>query len=94
MANMTIKSTYALDPETVRILERLARNWRVSKSEALRRAIRSTAGQGIHNEESALAALSQLQKSLRLKPVIARKWERRVRDERRSSSLRKESRNR
>jgi len=43
MAVTTIKSTYALDVETVRELEEMARAWKVSKSEALRRAIRSAA---------------------------------------------------
>ena len=37
MASTTIKGTYALDVETVRALERLAQEWDVSKSEALRR---------------------------------------------------------
>jgi len=44
MAPSMIKSTYTLDAETVRTLEGLARHWRVSKSEALRRAIRTAAG--------------------------------------------------
>ena len=36
MAKMTIRSTFALDPETVAALERLADKWEVSKSAALR----------------------------------------------------------
>ena len=43
MATPTIKSTYSLDVESVRALDDLARRWQVSKSEALRRAIRSEA---------------------------------------------------
>jgi predicted transcriptional regulator len=39
MAPTSIKSTYALDVETIRKLERVAARWRVSKSEVLRRAI-------------------------------------------------------
>ena len=39
MAKMTIRSTFALDRETVENLERLAKKWGVSKSEALRRMI-------------------------------------------------------
>src|SRR5437870_291443 len=45
MAITTIKSTYALDVATVRALEGLARRWNVSKSEALRRAVRVASGQ-------------------------------------------------
>jgi len=44
MARMTIRSTYALDVETVRALERMARRLGISKSEALRRAIQGAAG--------------------------------------------------
>lgn len=39
MATMHIRSTFALDEPTVRGLADLARKWRVSKSEALRRAV-------------------------------------------------------
>jgi hypothetical protein len=44
MATMTVRATYALDPETVGTLERLARRWGVSKSAALRRAIQAAGG--------------------------------------------------
>jgi Ribbon-helix-helix protein, copG family len=44
MATPTIKSTYTLDLDTVRALEDMARRLGVSKSEALRRAIRLAAG--------------------------------------------------
>ena len=43
VAAQTMKTTYALDVETVRTLERVARRWGVSRSEALRRAIRVAA---------------------------------------------------
>ena len=49
MAPSMIKSTYTLDAESVRTLEGLARHWRVSKSEARRRAIR-TAADGPYNQ--------------------------------------------
>ncbi|NJD19647.1 MAG: ribbon-helix-helix protein, CopG family, partial [Gemmatimonadetes bacterium] len=39
MAKMTVRSTFALDPGTVESLDRLARRWRVSKSDALRRIV-------------------------------------------------------
>src|SRR3972149_5141084 len=46
MATPKVKTTYALDAETVQALERMARRWGTSKSEALQRAIRAaeTAG--------------------------------------------------
>ena len=46
MATPTIKSTYSLDVESVRALDDLARRWQVSKSEALRRAIRRAEQRG------------------------------------------------
>src|SRR3989475_649664 len=41
MAMTTIRSTYALDVETMQVLKRIAHKWKLSKSEALRRAIRA-----------------------------------------------------
>ena len=65
MAITTIKSTYSLDVETVRTLESLARRWSVSKSEALRRAIRSAAaGEKSQRARDKLAALDKLQASM------------------------------
>lgn len=39
MATMTIRTTVAFDPATAARLERLAKRWGVSKSEAMRRAL-------------------------------------------------------
>jgi len=89
MARTTVKATYALDVETVRALERMARRLGVSKSEALRRAIRTAARQHQEQGPPALAALDRLQRSLRLTPVTARAWASRVRTERRTSSTRR-----
>jgi len=86
----TLKSTYSLDVETVRTLESLARRWRVSKSEALRRAIRAAAGGQAPEAEQALKALDALQRSMRLKPAAADRWQRESRSERRASSRRAE----
>jgi predicted transcriptional regulator len=80
MASATIRSTYALDAETVERLERLARQWSVSKSEALRRAIRSADRQP--TTEAKLAALDDLQTSLGLTDRRAEDWSRRVQHER------------
>lgn len=93
MAILTIKSTYALDVETVRALERMAERWKVSKSEALRRAIRAAAGEGPQHTE-ALQALDRLQRSVRLTPAKARTWARHTGAERQAWSRRSETRGR
>ena len=87
MATMTIKSTYSLDVESVRALEDLARRWRVSKSEALRRAIRSEASRQPARGD-ALAALDQLQASLRSRNVDLEQWAREVESGRRAAGRR------
>ena len=74
MASQTVKTTYALDVETVRRLEDLARRWNVSKSEALRRAIRASSVQAPTEELSPAQALERLQRTLRLTPRSAIGW--------------------
>ncbi len=91
MARTTIKSTYALDPETVRRLDALARRWGVSKSEVLRRTIRAAA-ESAGTAGDAAAALERLQGLLGLDPAAGREWARRVRAERRAASGRRERR--
>jgi hypothetical protein len=66
MAITSIRTTYALDLETVRALEKMAQRWDVSKSEALRRAIRLAADQDLPGSTGALAALDALQDALGL----------------------------
>ncbi len=83
-----IRGAYSLDAETVRDLEQMASHWGVSKSEALRRAIRTTA-QTLPSAASPLEALDELQRALKLSPAKAEAWSRRVRAERRASSLRR-----
>ena len=87
MAIPKIKSTYSLDVETVRTLESLARRWDVSKSEVLRRAIRSAAG-GEKSQRAGelspraqrkLEAFRKLQASLKRRGVDFTAWEREVR---------------
>src|SRR5947208_2375220 len=85
MAIPTIKSTYTLDVETVRALEEMARRWDVSKSEALRRAIRAAAAEGRPLRADALEALDRLQRSLGLSPVRGRAWAAAVRPERQAA---------
>jgi len=92
MAVTTIKSTYALDLETVKSLENMARRWKVSKSEALRRAIREAAARTRSERNEAIDALDKLQASLELTPGTVRKWAERARTERRASAARRETR--
>jgi hypothetical protein len=94
MAITTIKSTYALDVPSVRALEEMARVWKVSKSEALRRAIRAAAQRETGRAGEALEALDGLQRALDLTPAKARAWSARVRKERRMASTRSEARGR
>jgi hypothetical protein len=86
MAITTIKTTYSLDVHTVRTLERMARRWKVSKSEALRRAIRLAAEQRDPRADDGARALDELQQSLALSREDGRRWERQVGLERRASS--------
>jgi predicted transcriptional regulator len=93
MAIPTVKTTYSLDVETVRKLEAMARRWNVSKSEALRRAIRAAARQGLPNEgHDALKALDRLQQSLNLGAEAADQWKKSTRAERQASSKRRKTR--
>ena len=79
MAVTSIKSTYSLDVETVRMLESLARRWKVSKSEVLRRAIRAAAGEVSPRAREKLEALRKLQASVKARGVDLAAWEREVR---------------
>ncbi|MPY88944.1 MAG: ribbon-helix-helix protein, CopG family [Luteitalea sp.] len=88
MAATVIRTTYALDEETVRRLDGLARHWNVSKSEALRRAIRAAdADPTVPNDR--LKALDELQASMGLTRGRARAWVRDVRAERRRGTERR-----
>ena len=89
MATPMVKSTYALDPETLAALEQVAKRWGVTKSEALRRAIRAAAQGGTAMQSERLAALDELQRVMGLRPDAARAWQQRVRAERRRSSMKR-----
>jgi len=91
MAVTTIKSTYSLDVETVRTLEALARRWNVSKSEALRRAIRSAAGEKSQRVREKLEALKQLQDYVQRRGIDVEAWAREARAEREASSIKRMS---
>lgn len=88
MASTVIRTTYALDEETVRRLDGLARQWNVSKSEALRRAIRA-ADAIAGSPDDRLKALDELQASMQLTRTRAQTWVRELREERRRSTTRR-----
>jgi predicted transcriptional regulator len=88
MASPVIRTTYALDEDTVRRLDGLARHWNVSKSEALRRAIRAADAASTVPDDR-LKALDELQASMRLTAGRAQAWVREVRSERRRSTERR-----
>ncbi len=95
MATTTVKTTYALDLETVGALDALARRWNVSKSEAMRRAIRASASvHEVNVPPEPLQALDELQKVLALAPAAAARWSSQVRAERRAGFRRREERTR
>ena len=77
----------------MQVLERIAHRWKVSKSEALRRAIRAAEGQKAPADD-ALQALDQLQRAVRLTPAKTKAWARQARSERGRSSARSEARGR
>lgn len=88
MASTTIKSTYSLDVETVRTLEAVARRWKVSKTEALRRAIRAAGEREGPEVADATSALDELQRHLNLNAEATKQWDNRLHAERKASSER------
>ena len=86
MANMTIRSTYALDAETVHQLEDLAEHWGTSKSAALRRAIREAASCAKHSHVEAIADLDRLHEQLVEKQVDIDQWVHDIQEERKAST--------
>jgi predicted DNA-binding protein len=83
MAKMTVRSTFALDPETVEALDRLASRWGASKSEVLRRVIGiASKVEDVDAASDALAALDELQGFLGLDEAQADEWVARIRAER------------
>lgn len=86
MARMTVRTTFALDPDTAGALDDLAERWGVSKSEALRRIVRTAAAvEEVDSAAQALAALDDLQEGLALTSEQADEWIRALRAERGAS---------
>lgn len=82
MALPTVKSTYVLDLQSVAALERLARDWGVSKSEVLRRVLKGAAGAA----PDRVALFRQLQQAAGVSATEASRWVAGVRAERRANS--------
>lgn len=80
MAKKTIRSTFALDAETVANLDRLAAKWGLSKSETLRRIVETAARvDEVDASAEAIAALRELQDRLALTPEKTEAWLRETR---------------
>jgi predicted transcriptional regulator len=81
----TPKTTCRLEPDAVEALDRLAKTWRVSRSDALRRAalVALPPAEPEMSPEAKIEALKQLQASMKLTPAAARRWIREIRAERR-----------
>jgi predicted transcriptional regulator len=94
VAAHTVKTTYSLDLETARCLDDLARRWNVSKSEALRRAIRAASARTPAERLTPIEALDHAQRSLGLTPPRTARWAATTRAERRARSRRHEARGR
>ena len=92
MASLRVKATYSLDVETVNNLERLARKWSVSKSEALRRVIAMAVEQCAGSEGGTTAALDELQRSIGSARDLAERWLETNRAERKASARKREDR--
>ena len=87
MARTTVRTTFALDPETVEALDRLAERWSASKSDVVRRIVRAAARvEEVDASSDALRALDELQATLGLDEERAEAWVARIRDERRSGA--------
>jgi Ribbon-helix-helix protein, copG family len=91
MATPTVKSTYVMDLETAETLDRLAREWQVSKSEALRRAIRSAAA---GDAPDRVTLFHNLQQSAGVTREKAARWVASVRAERAGIPRRRSARRR
>ncbi len=85
MAVKKVKTTYSLDPETIRDLDRMARRWDVSKSEALRRVVRIAAATESKPGAATVTALDEIQASVALTKGGADAWLGDINDERKVS---------
>lgn len=77
------KATYSLDAVSLKRLQRLARRWQVSKTEAIRRALAKADEADGPSAEERIAALHSLQKSLKERGVDFDAWQQTIREGRR-----------
>ena len=85
MTTPKVRATYSLDEDTILLLERVSRRWGISKSEALRRAIRSAAASaGEHPPD--VERLNRIQGGMGLTASVAAAWARQARADRRASA--------
>lgn len=77
------KSTFSLDADSIVRLKRLALRWQVSKTEAVRRALSQAEAANQPTAEEKIAALHELQASLKRRNVDFDEWQRVMRDGRR-----------
>ena len=82
-----VKSTYVLDLESADALGRLARDWRVSKSEVLRRVLKNAVACPAPDR---VALFRQMQKAAGVSSAKADRWVAAVRAERRAGAPRPE----
>ncbi|MCC6680093.1 MAG: ribbon-helix-helix protein, CopG family [Phycisphaeraceae bacterium] len=92
MAQTTIKSTFSLDVETVRRLERLARAWGVNKSQVLRQVIRHAPTAPPDEAPRALALLKRIHAGGGRSASEVKQWAKRVRDERKATAAKRQAR--
>ena len=94
MSAPRLKATYTLDAETIKLLERLARLWKTSKSGVVRRAIEEAASAERKRSRSTgparqaeidrrLLALDRFQESMTSSEGETEAWVRQIREERR-----------
>ncbi|HEY6230520.1 MAG TPA: hypothetical protein VIW64_04600 [Pyrinomonadaceae bacterium] len=73
-----------LDATTARLLSYVAKTWRISEEEAVRRALEeANAKTDLPNKEARLDAFKELQRRLDLTPAKAAQWQQAIRDARR-----------
>lgn len=77
------KSTYSLDAPSLERLTRLAQRWQVSKTDAIRRALRKVDEADAPSPEERIAALHELQRITAEQGIDLKKWRKTIRDGRR-----------
>jgi predicted transcriptional regulator len=77
MATMTVRTTFALDVATENSIQRLAKLWKTSKAEVVRRSVaQAESAVSEQSRPSPLDALKWLQENGKLTEDEAQKWSR------------------